>query len=49
MKKMKRRKSKNIVLWIVFCVFAIYALTLIYPFFWAFMNSIKDSVEYFDL
>ena len=49
MEKIKRRKSEKIALWGVFCIFTIYALTLIYPFFWAFMNSLKDSIEYFDL
>lgn len=47
--KIKRRKSEKVTLWCVFAVFVIYALTLVYPFFWAFMNSLKDSVEYFDL
>ncbi|MBE7078630.1 MAG: carbohydrate ABC transporter permease [Clostridiales bacterium] len=39
-------KSQKTVLWIVFTIFLIYAFTLVYPFIWAFINSMKGREEY---
>ena len=38
----------KIVFTIVFVFFTVYALTLVYPFFWAFMSSLKSPNEYFE-
>lgn len=38
--------SRKIVLTIVFVIFVLYALSLVYPFVWAFFNSLKTHVEY---
>lgn len=44
---MKRKtKTESIVLWVIFAFFVFYALTLLYPFFWAFINSFKDKSEF---
>ena len=44
---MKRPKNERITLTIVFVVFALYAITLIYPFVTMFYNSFKQSNEFF--
>lgn len=44
---MKRPKNERITLTIVFVVFALYAITLIYPFVMMFYNSFKQSNEFF--
>lgn len=36
------------VLWIVFAVFVLYAFSLLYPFYWAFSNSLKSYVDYWE-
>lgn len=43
-----RSKQETVVMSIVFVLFALYALTLIYPFVWTFLNSLKSNQEYFD-
>lgn len=40
-------KAQKIVLWCVFALFFVYALTLIWPFIWMFINAGKPQVEYF--
>lgn len=42
---MTKSKKDRIVLWIVFAVFLIYALTLIFPFIWVFYSSFKTNWE----
>jgi len=44
---MKKTKSEKIILTIVFIIFVIYALSLIFPFVWALLNSFKTSTEFF--
>lgn len=34
-------------MWIIFAIFAIYSVTLIFPFIWCFYNSFKTNVEFF--
>lgn len=41
-------KEEKIVLSIVGVFFAIYSLTLLYPFLWAFINSFKSGPEYYE-
>ncbi len=36
------------VMGIVFVILLVYALTLIYPFLWTFINSLKDNAEFYD-
>ncbi len=40
--KMKTKPEKAVFI-IVFCIFFVYALVLLYPFFYAFINSLKES------
>lgn len=40
--------SQRIVLWVAFAIFLIYALSLLYPYLWAFLNSVKNSDDYSD-
>ncbi len=37
----------RILLWVIFAIFAVYALTLIFPFVWMLINSIKTNQEFF--
>lgn len=37
----------RILLWSIFAIFAVYALTLIFPFVWMLINSIKTNQEFF--
>ncbi len=47
MTKLKRKIKKTpIVFYFVFALFCLYALTLLIPFFWAFMNTFKTEIEY---
>ena len=39
-------KTQKTVLWGVFVIFLLYGLTLLYPFIWAFFNSVKDMNDY---
>ena len=39
-------KTQKTVLWCVFVIFLLYGLTLLYPFIWAFFNSVKDMNDY---
>ena len=44
---MKNSLAEKIILWITFGIFASYALTLIFPFFWMLLNSFKTNPEFF--
>lgn len=44
----KYTKSQKTVLWIVFGIFSIYALSLIFPFIWMLVNSFKTNSEFFN-
>lgn len=46
-KPIKRGKSESIFMWIMFAFFVIYALSVIVPFLWIFMNSFKSNDEFF--
>lgn len=39
--KVNRSKSEKIIIWIVFVILAVYAFTLIYPFFYLIVNSFR--------
>ena len=41
-----KTKTQKIVFTIVFILFSLYAITLIYPFIWAFLSSVKDHTEF---
>ena len=45
---MKRSKTEITVLWIVFVIFLLYAVSLVYPIIWIFLNSFKDSQQFFN-
>lgn len=42
----RRSTSEKIVYPIISVVFSLYAVTLLYPFIWMFINSLKGMVEY---
>ena len=42
----KKTTGQKIVFAIVFVLFALYAITLIYPFIWAFLSSLKTHTEF---
>ena len=44
----KRTTPQRIVFAVVFVIFSLYALSLLYPFIWAFYNSMKTMDEYRD-
>ncbi len=44
---MKKSKTEKVTLWVFFAIFAIYSVTLIFPFFWLFINSLKTHQEFF--
>lgn len=46
---MKQTKNEKIILSIVFVIFSIYAFSLLFPFVWSFVNSLKTSAEFFDI
>ncbi len=39
--------AQRITLWVVFVIFFVYAVTLIWPFIWMFLNAGKTQMEYF--
>lgn len=47
-KKMWKKKSimERVVLWVMFAIFIVYALSLLYPIFWALINSFKTGREF---
>ena len=44
--KVKNTTVQNIVLWSVFVLFALYAISIVVPIFWMIMNSLKTAPEY---
>lgn len=42
----KRSPREKVLFAVMFVIFAIYAITLIFPFFYMFLNSLKDPYEY---
>ena len=44
--KVKNTTAQNIVLWSVFALFVLYAVSIIVPIFWMVMNSLKTPEEY---
>lgn len=47
-KSLLRSRSERIVLWIVFAIFLLYAISMIVPFVWAFLSSLKTDDEYYE-
>jgi raffinose/stachyose/melibiose transport system permease protein/N-acetylglucosamine transport system permease protein len=43
--RVKRTKVESIVIWSAFILFSIYAITLIYPFLYIFLNSFRSNWE----
>lgn len=46
-KPIKRGKGERVFMWIMFVLFTLYALSVILPFLWIFMNSLKSNDEFF--
>jgi len=46
--KINRSKTERIVLTFVFIFFLIYAVSLLFPFIWAFLSSLKTDDEYYE-
>lgn len=44
---MRNSRSKKITAWIAVVLFAIYAISLIFPFVWLFLSSLKQNDEFF--
>lgn len=44
----QKSKSEKIVFGIMFCVFTLWAITLMYPFVWLIINSLKHNFFYLD-
>lgn len=44
----KRPRAERIVLTIMFCLFLFYAVTIIFPFVWTFLSSLKTDDEYYE-
>ena len=45
---MKKGKAERITLWIVFVLFFFYAISLVLPLIWTFINSFKTNRDFFD-
>lgn len=49
MEEFKRKSTKEkIVLWVVFAVFLLYAISLLIPYVWAIFSSLKTDDEYYE-
>lgn len=46
---MKQSFTERVILGIVFIFFTTYAISLVFPFVWALLNSFKTSVEFFSI
>jgi raffinose/stachyose/melibiose transport system permease protein/N-acetylglucosamine transport system permease protein len=46
---MKQSVFERFILGIVFVIFTIYAISLVFPFAWSFVNSFKTSAEFFQV
>ncbi len=42
----RRSKSEKIVIWVFFCIFVLYAVTLLFPAGWCLLNSFKLQQEF---
>lgn len=42
----KKSKGERVVLWIMLVIFIVYAISLLYPIFWAFISSFKTTDDY---
>ena len=45
--RIKREPKDAIFIWVMFAIFALYAVALIYPFLWCLLNSFKEAEEFF--
>lgn len=45
--KIHKTKADTIVMWVVFVIFALYAISLLFPFLWCLMNSFKTRRDFF--
>ena len=43
--KVRRTTKENVAIWVAFVIFCVYAFTLVYPFWWLFINSLKRNLE----
>ena len=43
----RRFSAAKTVTWIVTVIFILYTISMIYPFVWAFLMSLKGKLEYF--
>ena len=43
--KIKRGKGESVFMWIMFALFLFYALSVILPFLWMILSSLKTSAE----
>lgn len=48
MAKIRRDRQAKIILTFAFLIFSVYAVSLIYPFIWTFINSLKTNNDFFD-
>ena len=46
-KKVQNMRGDRILMWVVFAVFVLYALSLLYPFVWLLINSFKTKKDFF--
>lgn len=46
--RIKRGKGESVFMWVMFALFLLYAISVIFPFLWIFMNSLKSNAEFFD-
>ncbi len=44
--KIKNMRADRILMWTVFVVFVLYAISLLYPFFWLLLNSFKTKKDF---
>ena len=46
-KKVQNMRGDRILMWVVFAIFVLYALSLLYPFVWLLINSFKTKKDFF--
>ena len=44
--RVKKAKSDLILMWVMFAVFVLYAITLLFPFLWCLLNSFKTMEDF---
>lgn len=47
MNRVHKTKKDSIVMWVVFAIFALYAVSLLFPFLWCLLNSFKTRKDFF--